>query len=64
MSIILYMHLRVRMRLAVRLVTVVTELNELEELMKKYVLRRTKSLIASQLPRKGTYMYMYIIHAQ
>ena len=44
-------------------VIVATELTELEESMKKYVLRRTKSLIASQLPRKGTYMYMYIIHA-
>ena len=29
------------------------ELEELEEVMKKYVLRRTKSLIASQLPNKG-----------
>ena len=29
------------------------ELEELEELKNKYVLRRTKSLIASQLPCKG-----------
>ena len=48
------------------------ELEELEEVMKKYVLRRTKSLIASQLPNKGRqqqkfiekllvkYMYMYM----
>ena len=31
-----------------------TELAELEELMKECVLRRTKALIASQLPKKGT----------
>ena len=31
-----------------------TELAELEGLMEEYVLRRTKALIASQLPKKGT----------
>ena len=31
------------------------ELSELEELMKDCVLRRTKVLIASQLPKKGTF---------
>lgn len=31
------------------------ELSELEELMKDCVLRRTKVLIASQLPKKGAF---------
>ena len=35
----------------------ITELDELEEVMKKFVLRRTKSLIASQLPHKGIHVH-------
>ena len=46
-----------------------TEQAELEDLMKEWVLRRTKAIIASQLPKKGAhnqhygYVCDYSVHA-
>ena len=38
-----------------------TEQAELEDLMKKWVLRRTKAIIASQLPKKGNHTHTHTL---